>query len=405
MKKYIILTPSIGDMGGAQMYTANKVEFLRENGWDVAVYYSLPYKKLLIDKLKEYDANYLTDMQYGIQYLPTKRKSKVLATICHNAHSYEEVIIETQLVALAGWGEMIAKRTEGRHVVNFLEEHPHALSCREARYFEFKLKRREILNATEVSLKRLFGVYYKEEYLQYEHKSGFFCSNVVSDTSFDNSSIALADFNVLTIGRLDKPYIETLVLELKKFSKDHSQNSFNFHFVGGSNSGSMEKQIEQEFDSVENVNLYMYGFVYPIPSGLIELADVAVASANSILVTAERGCPTICIDMADYGGIGIYGYTTTNKFKRTTEPFVPISELMENVLIKKSIGADKKEGTAKDSVRIKSQMEESVSYIKSMEEKKEYFDEKEIYSSLEGCYCYAKWLIHQYLGVKKQKKG
>lgn len=405
MKKYIILTPSVGDMGGAQMYTANKAEYLKANGWDVSVYYSLPYKQLLIGELKAFDGNYMPDMQYSIQFLPKKRVAKVLNTICQDAFSYDEIVVETQLVALVGWGEIIAKRTEGRHVVNFLEEHPHVLSGREARYFEFKLKRREILNASEVSLKRLFGAYYKEGYLQYEHKSGFFCSNVVSDAGFDDSSIARADFNVLTIGRLDKPYIETLVQELKKFSMDNTTHSLNIHFVGGSNSGTVEKSIEQELGGIENVNLYMYGFVYPIPSGLIEMADVAVASANSILVTSERGCPTICIDMADYGGIGVFGYTTMNKFKRTTEPFVPISELLEEVLIKKSINVDKKERTNKDSGRSKSQMEESVSYIKSMDEKKEYFDEKEIYGPLERCYCHAKWLIHQYVGVKRKIKG
>ena len=405
MKKYIILTPSVGDMGGAQMYTANKAEYLKANGWNVAVYYSLPYKQLLIDGLKAFDGNYLPDMQYSIQFLPKKRVEKVLNTICQDSGSYDEIVVETQLVALVGWGEMMAKRIGGRHVVNFLEEHPHSLSGREARYFEFKLKRQEILNASEMSLKRLFGVYYKEEYLRYEHKSGFFCSNVVSDVSFDHSSIVHADFNVLTIGRLDKPYIETLVKELKKFSSGNPKHSFNIHFVGGSNSGTVEKNIEQELGGIENVNLYMYGFVYPIPSGLVEMADVAVGSANSILVTSERGCPTICIDMADYGGIGVFDYTTINKFKRTTEPFVPISELLEEVLIKKSINVDKKERTNKDSGRSQSQMEESVRYIKSMDEKKEYFDDKEIYGPLERCYCHAKWLIHQYVGVKREKKG
>lgn len=405
MKKYIILTPSIGDMGGAQMYTSNKVDYLRQKGWEVFVYYSLPYKSLLIEILREFDGNYLPDMQYGIQFLPKKRIEKTINTICKRTNDYEKIVVETHLVSLVGWGELIAEKTGGRHIINFLEEHPHALSNREAAYFEFKLKRREIINASEASLKRLFGTFYKEEYLKYEHKSGFFCSNVVSDTIFDDSSIKKADFNILSIGRLDKPYIETLVQELKVFAQKNNTYSFNVHFVGGSNSGSVEKWIEQELGIIENVNLYLLGFVYPIPSGLIEKADVAVASANSILVTAERGCPTISIDMADYGGIGVFGYTTENKFKRTVEPFVPISELLEQVLIKKTIEVSIDKKSNKNSGRSQKQMEESVDYIGQMDGNNNYYDVKELNSILERCYCLLKWFIHQYLGIKKEYKG
>lgn len=405
MKKYIILTPSIGDMGGAQMYTSNKIDVLRQKGWETVVYYSLPYKSLLIDNLREFKGNFLPDMQYSVHYLPNKRVENVINTICQRANDYEDFVVETQLVALVGWGEKIAEKTGGRHIINFLEEHPHALSGREVAYFEFKLKRREIINASEASLKRLFGTFYKDEYLKYEHKSGFFCSNVVSETSFDDSSIKNADFNILSIGRLDKPYIETLVLELKKFAQKNNTFSFNVHFVGGSNSGSVEKWIEQELGNIENVNLYMFGFVYPIPSGLVEKADVAVASANSILVTAERGCPTISIDMADYGGIGVFGYTTENKFNRTIEPFVPISELLEQVLIKNPIDVSINEKSNNNSGRSLKQMEESVDYIGQMDGNKIYYDIKELNSGMERYYCLLKWFVHQYLGIKKEKKG
>lgn len=404
MKKYIILTPSVGDMGGAQMYTANKVVYLRENGWDVAVYYSLPYKKLLIEELKLYDGNYLPDMQYGIQYLPRNRKNNVLETISQWVCNCEETVVETHLVSLALWGELIAKSIKGRHVVNFLEEHPHALSVREADYFEFKLKRHEILNASIVSLKRLFGSFYKDDYLRFEHKSGFFCSNVVSNVGFDSSSVKKADFNLLSIGRLDKPYIETLVLELKKFVQENNQKTYNIHFVGGSNSGSVEKWIEHELGGIDNVNLSLYGFVYPIPSGLIDITDIAIASANSILVTSERGCPTISVDMTDFGAIGLFGYTTGNKFNRTTEPYVPLSELLEQVLINKTIAVYKGKTTQID-VNSNSQMEENVSYIKCMDDKKEYYDEKRIYSSLERLFCQSKWFIHHYWGINRLKKG
>lgn len=405
MKLYIILTPSIGDMGGAQMYTVNKIEYLRSIGWDVVVYYSLPYKSILIGGLAEFDHNFIPDMQYAIQYLPQKRYEPIIKKICQGVIRYDELVVETHLAALSGWGEIIAARLKGRHVVNFLEEHPRALTKKEAKYYEFKLKRREVLNASEISLKRLFGIFYKEEYLEYEHKSGFFCSNVVGESVFDSSFLKVANFNILSIGRLDKPYIETLVLELKKLAINNKKYSFNFHFVGGSNSGKVEKWIEMELGNIDNVNNYLYGFMFPIPLGLIEMANIAVASANSILVTSERGCPTISIDMSDFGAIGLFGYTTVNKFNRTVEPFVPISELIEQVLIHKTIQLEGRGCSKKGSEIAQRHMEESVNYLKCMDEKKDYYDLKKIYSVREHYYCMSKWFVHRYLGIKKNRKG
>ena len=37
MKKYIIITPTINNMGGAQMYVRNKVLYCREEGWETLV--------------------------------------------------------------------------------------------------------------------------------------------------------------------------------------------------------------------------------------------------------------------------------------------------------------------------------------------------------------------------------
>ena len=51
MKKYIILTNSITNMGGGQMFAANKSLYLRERGWDVSIFFSNP-KGVVIGQTK-----------------------------------------------------------------------------------------------------------------------------------------------------------------------------------------------------------------------------------------------------------------------------------------------------------------------------------------------------------------
>ena len=40
MKKYVIITADIHPIGGMQLYTAGKAEYLSDNGWKVWVLYS-----------------------------------------------------------------------------------------------------------------------------------------------------------------------------------------------------------------------------------------------------------------------------------------------------------------------------------------------------------------------------
>jgi hypothetical protein len=70
--------------------------------------------------------------------------------------------------------------------------------------------------------------------------------------------------------------------------------------------------IPEKYKQLSNTNIYMMGYTFPVPETILEKSDVGIASANSVLVTANKNVPTICIDMNDYYAIGVYGYTTKN---------------------------------------------------------------------------------------------
>lgn len=75
-KKYVFITPVIGNMGGAQMYTENKVNYLREEGWDINVFYYINGENLKLPSLREYKDNCIYDFLYAYYYVPLCQQKK-----------------------------------------------------------------------------------------------------------------------------------------------------------------------------------------------------------------------------------------------------------------------------------------------------------------------------------------
>lgn len=332
MKCYIIFTPELGNMGGAQMYTSNKTAYLKRNGWDVQVFY---YKKggdIKLTELLPYKDNYIKDFRSAFYYVPKWYMAKLAKYIKEKTKDADEIVIETHLVELAYWGEALAKLIGARHICNFLEEQIDPLTDDKAAYFEYKLHRWELMNSSVGSQKRLFKGYYKQENEAYANSVKFVCSNVVSSEPL-LVDFAKSDFTILTIGRLDKPYVEPMTERICDFASRFPSKTMNVVYVGGSPDGELEKSIPESFNHLRNVNVYMLGYTFPVPKALLDLSDVGIASANSILVTANHNIPTICLDINDYCALGVYGYTTKNKFLRQTEPKEDVSNLLEDILV------------------------------------------------------------------------
>ena len=188
------------------------------------------------------------------------------------------------------------------------------------------------MNSGAGSQRRLFKDYYKSEFAEYENVVKFVCSNVVSNEPLA-VKITRSDYSILTIGRLDKPYVRPMTERICDFAARHADKTINVIYVGGSPDGSLEKVIPSLYEQLNNVHVYMLGYTFPVPSALLDKVDVGIASANSILVTADYNIPTICIDINDYYVLGVYGYTTKNKFLRQTEPKEDVSQLLEDILI------------------------------------------------------------------------
>lgn len=338
MKKYIILTNSITNMGGGQMFAANKSIYLRENGWDVFIFFSNPKGDIFIPELKRYANNCIPGLEYPFYYLSRKERTSIISKVTRDILPDDDVVVESHTYISRYWGELIAKFVKGKHIIADLEEILPEPSINEFEYLDWKLKRNEILNATsEKSLRRYLGTKYEDAFLKYAHDymTLAYCSNVTTNVEADLSLLPKADFTILSVGRLDKPYILPSVKEIVDFARDCSDYNINLLFVGGSTTGMTDKLINDMCNDIHNLHVHHFGYIFPVPENIIDSSDVAFACSNSVLVSANRGIPTISIDVHDLQPIGIYGKTTRSHFSRGDEPIVPIKELLKQVLIEK----------------------------------------------------------------------
>lgn len=331
MKTYIIFTPEITNMGGAQMYTANKVKFLKSKGWNVQVFFPKQKGEILIPELREYKDNYIPEIGIVFRFMTRSIKKTVIRKVQRVCIEAEEVVLESQIITQSFLIEEIAEKIGARHIINTLDEQIPVIFGNQNDFFGYKLRRWEFQNADERRLKQVFGNDFKSEFLSFENKMVYKCTNVTTNNE-KSYSFANSDYNILSIGRLDKPYIIPMTKEIKAFANSHSDITINVIYVGGSFSGNEEGVIFDTLNPVDNISLYLLGYTFPVPKSVIDSANVAIACANSVNVTADMDVPTIVADMNDYMGIGVYGYDTDNKFYREFEPQVKISSLLESVL-------------------------------------------------------------------------
>lgn len=334
MKRYIFLTSGIRNMGGAQMYVANKSAYYESLGWETSVFFYTE-GDIFINYLQRFSNNLIPDLGNSIWSLSKNTREKVIDQITNQISENDEVVVESNLLSLAYWGELIAEKIKGKHVVFILQETIPQLTIKQADFLDFKLNRKELLNSHSKSIHNIFKNRFKSDYDTYNYQLEPYCSNVIDYAHTDvPSTIIDADYNIMSIGRLDKEYIKPMLDEIKIFAQKHKDKTINLIFIGDDNSHTMGEYIKAIYASTNNIKLSLLGYIFPIPFDWIKIVDISIASSNSVLVTSEVGIPTISIDGRDLKAIGIHNHTTKSTvFRKENEPALDISFLIEDVLI------------------------------------------------------------------------
>lgn len=73
---YIILTPTIKFVGGAQIYSLNKLHYYERKGWETKLFHANLPGEIIIEEMNKFEANYLDEFKF-FPFNLTKKKSRI----------------------------------------------------------------------------------------------------------------------------------------------------------------------------------------------------------------------------------------------------------------------------------------------------------------------------------------
>lgn len=317
MKKYILLTANIIPIGGMQLYSYGKSEFLRKNNWDVKIIYDGDqYSRCDIDGLNKYRDGAFPIVSFRPMDLPTNIMRHALDRMISyvgNVNENETVLVESQSDTLAYWGELLAEKLRGYHI---------CFNCNELfrgnnksydiyhEFFYFKYKRKELLGLHNDTLKKVFDGYYDVEC------DNTFVFDALEPDPIQNVNEGIADnikkcdFNIAFLGRTSKGYFDEVIKGIKEFATKYNDSSINLIVIGDATA---KKQfLESTFEESDNVHLSLLGNLVPIPRAIYKKIDLMIAGAVCAEISAREGVPTVVADCENYKANGVLGYTVQN---------------------------------------------------------------------------------------------
>ena len=346
MNLYIIITADIHPVGGMQLYTAGKSNFMEQIGWNVVVFHSgISSGKCAYYALNKY-RNYAMPFFFNS---PLDYSNKSVERIINIAmekipsNNYELIYIESQNDFSALWGELLASKLNAAHICfncNELFRGDNKIYDKCLDFFWFKYMRRELIGLRPDSMCRLFEGYKKLT----ENAEMMFDAlepNPIQEIS-DKRILKLEklDFNIMYLGRIAKGYVPNIIEGIRQFAKENPQNSIQFIVVG--NAKERIKLIKSLISDCKNIKLELMGDMVPIPKGLYKYVDVAIAGAVCAEASAREGVPTIVADCENYRANGILGYTVSNSmYSEKQTPQTDFCTALRNVLITKEYSKNK----------------------------------------------------------------
>jgi hypothetical protein len=201
-------------------------------------------------------------------------------------------------------------------------------------FFRFKYNRRELVGIVNNTIPDMFAIFDS-------NVEGYalpaYCQNVLAEIPcLDKYKVGKADYTIGTIGRTNKEYVQPMITSILRFAAQHKDKLFNVLYIGGSQEKKSDIDVCHRLSHISNIQLTFTGMIYPLSIEMIRQMDVCIATAGSCTTATNCGIPTISMDSNDQKAIGIFGQTTQHfLFRANNEPQLEVTDLLEDVLIKK----------------------------------------------------------------------
>lgn len=307
MKTYIFLTRRITGIGGAEKFTANKVAFLKENGWRVFVFSGRP-GQVMLDDLRGCENSIIPDLAYAPDCHSVRKVRATLERIVRAVGDCGggECIVQSDAGIRAIWAELLAPRLGARHLAFLLQEE-HRYSGEMRRFLRFKYDRHELAGIVKTAVAKMLD----DDTIEPRPDTAIsaFCNNVVEDVpeSFTAQLDPSATRTVGSIGRLEKPCVPPILDGILRYAARHPAETLNVVLVGGAPAPALENGIKALFAGHPRIRLLVTGNIHPIPKRLLDRIDAFVSTAGSARVSFRAGRPTILVHPVSGVPAGIPG--------------------------------------------------------------------------------------------------
>lgn len=306
---YILATPNITRIGGAELYALRRIKYLKNHYNDInIILLTSEYNKndLILEEFNKFE---ILKVNKKIQDdLPLKQNIEYLSDLLKTKLNLKkETIIETNCFFMKTL-EKVADKLKAKYYIYLTVEIPF-FQDKNLKFYLEKVKRGELIGVCKETLRISFGQYYKEEFNRYVN-IGFNQEEIKSDldkTKKLNLEKNENFFRIMIISRLEKEYVEKAIKEVIKVVQKHQELNIELVIVGDSADGKERKRLEKEYISKKNLKIRFLGYINPIFQELYLNSDLFIGMGTALVNASAFSCTSLGIDPRNSKASGFLG--------------------------------------------------------------------------------------------------
>lgn len=314
-QNYCIITPDLGGIGGAQLYTIRRLNYLKSNHCKVFIVTGNTSNFKLKNNFEGIEILEVPEISLNPILFTNQRVKKTYNKLIKFLNNKSIQIIESHTLSNAIYAENIANELKCKHIIYLLNENKIKFNygIGYSDFFYFKLNRRELFGVSSKSLDIVFSTKLDSQKNRYIN-----IGYDVNELTCEKNDIIKQylpsknyDLKILTIARLDKHYIKILIKEFIKLSIIYPDKTFFLLIIGESTNNSILRKLKKSFKDIENCKIVFSGYIYPLPKEIFNYFDLFIGQGTASVVSISQGCATAIIS-DDYKSPGFLGIHTNN---------------------------------------------------------------------------------------------
>lgn len=340
MDKYILIG-SVSGIGGWQLYTEARAEYLTQNGIETFIISEFnPDSPIKLKGFEKQKIIFCDELFRPIYIYSTKQIERTVEYIISKI-SYEpsdKIYIEATNIATTLWGEIFAKRTNGVCCSYILQSHIYNISQQEQVFLKHKYDDNSLFGMSKLTIPDIFKGYLDVKDDVRELLASW--KPPISDEKEIIEDLDTIKDDIIVIGyfgNLNKPHFLKLCEFLRQYVHKHSDKRFAFLSIGSSADGLPELEQKKLSTCVDNCLCINIPSLYPVPKTYFDYMDVCLGSWGSSTTAAKAGAISIrLVDDVDIIPHGIIGITLLKKpYYENPRCKESLEELLDKILFEK----------------------------------------------------------------------